>query len=73
VSAVLVHRQPTIVTYDLPELTRGGFQEEHILFKIDGETGNAVAIQSCHGAVTLVGYGVAVITNAVPRYEVGQR
>jgi hypothetical protein len=72
-SAVLVHRKPTAVTYDLGEITRGKLSDCLAQIKIDSETGNALKLRSCNGTLSFAGYGVAVVTNAVVGHHVDLR
>jgi hypothetical protein len=69
-SAILVHREPTTATYDIAELTRGRISEKCTLIKTDGETGTAVTANTFDGTASLVGYGVAVITNVIAGCDV---
>jgi hypothetical protein len=64
-SALLVHREPTVATYDLDEVTDGQVVDGRTLIKIDCDTGNTVATRPFDGTLTFAGYGVGVVTNEV--------
>jgi len=72
-SAIFVHREPGAATYAVRELTRGSLDGGCTLIKIDGETGNDVAVAPCTGNIRIAGYGVAVVSNAVAGCDVGVR
>jgi hypothetical protein len=64
-SALLVNKKEGPATYPVAELA-GGLEDCRVLLKIDGGTGDGVVRTVCDGTVSFEGYGVAVVTNAVP-------
>jgi hypothetical protein len=68
-SALLVHLEEKVANYAVSELNER-LKDCDMLFKIDDGTGNRVVQTICDGTVTFQGYGVAVVTNAVP-YNAG--
>jgi len=67
-SALLVHLKDQAATYAVSDLA-GGLADCGMLLKIDGGTGNRVIEMSCDGTVRFEGYGVAMVTNAVPHTD----
>lgn len=67
-SALFVHLEDQVATYALSGLD-ATLANCLILLKIDEGTGNQVVEMNCDGTVTFEGYGVAVVTNAVPRAD----
>ena len=64
-SALFVHLTDKTVTYTVSAFD-SRLADGHLLLKIDEGTGNRIAESTCNGSITFQGYGVAVVTNALP-------
>jgi hypothetical protein len=65
-SALLVHVEDEVATYQVSELA-GGLGNCRTLLKIDGGTDNRVVETICDGTVSFDGYGIAVLTSEASR------